>query len=369
MIQHQNWPRNRVNLGIRPIQQVFHHPKGPSAPSTTASSSRINIPTSNQFEVLENNDGNSETLQDAAPTIKKTPRPPPITVTFPKFQQFADLITSEVKVLFRNTSSGTKILSSSMEDYNKVLGMAKLYNFEYFRHQISGNKPIKLFLRGLFETNPYVIKDALHSIGLIPLNVYYIPRSNSDKTFRDDKFLIHFDSKKVKISDILDIKVLNHQIISWHGVPRRKGNPTFCHNCLIEMDTESSTSSQHYIKKRPTKRQNSKDTFETIKKRTKPSDLVAPSIPTTNGYSILQNNDQEINNPRIVPAPPPIFVKKPGFYEIYKVLTKDHSLDVTFKSISLGCKVYAKNSLDYDKIKELFNVRSKTYQIHPLWIL
>ena len=140
-----------------------------------------------------------------------------------------------------------------------------------------------------------------------------------------------------------------------------------------EMDTESSstsTSSQNSIKKRPTKRQNSKDSFEASKKRTRPSDQTAPSIPTTNEYSILQNNDQEINSSRIVPTkvptPPPIIIKKPGFYEVYKLLTKDHKFSVTFKSISLGCKVFTKNSADYDKILELCNVSNFEYFTHQI---
>ena len=211
-------------------------PKRSTVPetSTTASTSQINVPTSNQFEVLATINGSTpETPITTAPVNKKAPRPPPITVTSAKYPEIYQIISKHLNnVLYKNTSTGTKIFTTSLEDYNVALGLVRHNKLAYFTHQIPGNKPLKVFLRGLIETDPHDVHLAIMKTYIIPESVFLIPRSNSHNTYRDVKYLVHFDSTKYKISDILAIKAINNQIISWQKVPKRKGHPTFCHNCL-----------------------------------------------------------------------------------------------------------------------------------------
>lgn len=160
---------------------------------------------------------------------------PPIMVkSISPTQLMKDLSAHKVPAQYKLCRVGTKVVCSNKIHYDNALSYLKEQNAEFYTHDIPGEKPFKVVVRGLPDIEPNIIKRELaEHFKLVPLAVYPMTRKNEKTSqYRDRLFLIHFQRKTTTLQALQAIRAMFSIIVKWE--PYRGGNRdvTQCQRCL-----------------------------------------------------------------------------------------------------------------------------------------
>lgn len=184
---------------------------------------------SNQYSVLTENNVSDD-------TISRKERIPPLFTTIKDVNTLkAEFEKQGYQPRFKLCSIGTKIMSSSLEEYGKLGAILKSGSVEFYTHDLPSTKPLKVVLRGLPPFNAAEVKAEIENIGLKPLAVFPMTRrssANKNATYRDQLFLIHFVKGSTSIAALRNIRDLFRVIISWEPYRPQHRDVTQCMKCL-----------------------------------------------------------------------------------------------------------------------------------------
>ncbi|XP_055585558.1 uncharacterized protein LOC129738404 [Uranotaenia lowii] len=184
---------------------------------------------SNKFAMLAIEEGNLE------PTTKKERVPPLFTPMKDLLLLQSELSQLSLKPLFKKCSIGTKIVCTSLDEYQKVSELLTNNKLPYYTHDNPSTKPLKIVLRGLPAFDEEKVLTELKNLGLKPQAVFPMSRRSQvckDDPFRDELFLIHFTKGTTTIGALRNIKELFRVIIQWEPYRPQHRDVTQCTNCL-----------------------------------------------------------------------------------------------------------------------------------------
>jgi DNA replicative helicase MCM subunit Mcm2 (Cdc46/Mcm family) len=173
--------------------------------------------------------GAENTLPEQEAT-RKSNRPPPIVMTFTTnlIQLQSDLKEhAKGEYEFRNTRSGTRIITKEMADYLAMKSYLEKHNLQYFTFSPNSEKPIKAVIRHL---PPDSLED-------MDFNVIYMRQLTTNRTAPNGQTHVETLSlflvtliRKLKSQEIFKLNSLNHIIIKVKPYRAQTGL-TQCYNC------------------------------------------------------------------------------------------------------------------------------------------
>lgn len=163
------------------------------------------------------------------------PKPPKVPPIFASTKEVAalrnELAKKQIHPLFKLCSTGTKIVCTTVADYQEVGKFLVENRAEFYTHDAPGNKPLKVLLRGLEEYSPEEIIQELKAKKLKPLNVFPIRRGEGSNQ-RDRPYLVHLEKGSISMKDLREVKALFQIIVEWERYRPKKRQVTQCGNCL-----------------------------------------------------------------------------------------------------------------------------------------
>lgn len=188
--------------------------------SETAQSAQSTLLANNKFAVLP--------VQEVPTKVRV---PPLFTSSKDVAALRAALAVKQIHPLFKLCSTGTKIMCSTMDDFNEVSGYLAAFKHEFYTHDTPGSKPMKVIIRGLPEYSPEAIMSELKAAKLKPLKVFPIRRGEPG-THRDKLYLVHIEKGSVTMADLVKTRALFSIIIEWERYRPKKKDVTQCGNCM-----------------------------------------------------------------------------------------------------------------------------------------
>jgi hypothetical protein len=190
-----------------------------------------------EMEIEQTNveDSSNEPQQSAA---KQVGRPPPIVLTtttnmLALQKHIREIATGNFE--FRNTRSGTKIVTKEMTDFSAIRKYLEQSNLSYFTFFPKSEKPIKAVLRHLPANTPAQnISEGLVYLGFDITSVKQMStnrRSTSEKSVPQQLHLFLITLPRTeKSKEIFKLATLCHVVIRVEAY-RAQSGLTQCHNC------------------------------------------------------------------------------------------------------------------------------------------
>ncbi|XP_065085135.1 uncharacterized protein LOC135707266 [Ochlerotatus camptorhynchus] len=95
------------------------------------------------------------------------------------------------------------------------------------------DKPLKVVLRGLPDTEIAALSEELKKNGLEPTQVFKMNRHDASRKHRDQLYLVHLERNTTCLKDLQCIRALFHIVVKWERYQPRPRNVTQCSNCLM----------------------------------------------------------------------------------------------------------------------------------------
>lgn len=196
------------------------------------------VPTSNYFQVLDNN-SNQNSNQNSNPIdsrVKKF-KPPPIIITGGvnfcniRFEELLKSINIS-EYLIKNISIGVKVFLNNHSNYDDFMKKLKHEKLDFFSFGTKEDKKFKCVLSGLpvMETDE-IVKElkSVYNLNVISINLMKSKFNNINNA----QYFVSFSSKEVSMHSLKEIKAINFVIVKWKKyVPKNRG-PTQCLNCCM----------------------------------------------------------------------------------------------------------------------------------------
>lgn len=175
-----------------------------------------------------------ETDEGAESNQTARPKPPPINVIKSNSQTVLQTLT-DAKIedyIIKRMSIGIKILSSSMETFDKICGKLKESNCEYYTHSIKSELPFKAVLSGLESVELDSLKSYLISAGVKCLDIKPITRKT--KAGLINLFMVYITRGSITLRELREkCYVINKTIVRWEFHRRLPKAITQCYNCQM----------------------------------------------------------------------------------------------------------------------------------------
>ncbi|XP_065085159.1 uncharacterized protein LOC135707283 [Ochlerotatus camptorhynchus] len=167
--------------------------------------------------------GTVEHENSAVPSTAKVKLPPLVVMKVPLNTLISELTSLGVAAEFKLSRIGTKVMLRTKAEYEATVKYLKDSRAEYFTHDIPGEKPFKVVIRGLPNFNPKSIEEELKDrYKLAPIAVFRMTRRDENvKTYPDCLFLVHFQKGTVTPNALKAIRSINFIIVQWE--PYRGG--------------------------------------------------------------------------------------------------------------------------------------------------
>lgn len=164
----------------------------------------------------------------------KVKMPPLVVKKVPVDKLAASIAALGVTAEYKLSSIGTKVLTSSKADYDTVAAALKNAKAEFFSHDIPGERPFKVVIRGLPNIDPKAIETELRErFKLDPTALYrMIRRDENVKKYPDCLYLVHFKKGTVTLNALQAIRTLFQVIIRWETYRGGHRDVTQCQRCL-----------------------------------------------------------------------------------------------------------------------------------------
>ena len=187
--------------------------------------SQIQVPLSNQFDLLSDDEDNTKKEKK-----EKKERITAVVVT--DMHKDINKIIADLKVNcdIKITSVGKKLFSKTADDKNKIINALKTEKINYFSHPSGENKTFKLILCGLPEIDTKLISESLSSTyNLTPTKIMLFNTKSTSKMY-----LCHFtQTDKVNEKSVSTIKSVYQHIVTWKKFKPTNKGPTQCYRCSM----------------------------------------------------------------------------------------------------------------------------------------
>jgi hypothetical protein len=189
-----------------------------------------------EMDVVETTDNHG--TEEQQPSSSKTGRPPPIVLTsstnlMQLQRQIQNIVTGSFE--FRNTRSGTRIVTKEMADYSAIKKHLENHNLSYYTFFPKSEKPVKAVIRHLPKDTPAQdISDGLVSLGFDVINVKQMTATRRTPTEGTNianlpLFLITLP-RTAKSQELFRLTNLCHIAIRVEAY-RAQNGLTQCYNC------------------------------------------------------------------------------------------------------------------------------------------
>lgn len=228
-----------ADRGNSKIGKISHQKSTPSSSKANTGNKPfdaklITIPTNNMYDHLSRDVTEQE---DMNVNSKPAARPPPLCI----FNQKINDLTEKIKVVIpdptnvriRMTQHGTKVYVNSIEEFKKLKTLLETRKVDFYTHSLPSERTTKFVIYGLLQcTNPALMKEALATHGLVPVDIKKLsvknPRYNDQATF-----LLYFkQSEKITLAKLQQVKAIDHLVVSFRPYSRNFVGPTQCAKCL-----------------------------------------------------------------------------------------------------------------------------------------
>lgn len=128
-------------------------------------------------------------------------------------------------------SNGIKLSVENSDNYADIKNMLISKNKNFYSYQTRSEKPLKVALTGL----PLMkTEDILAELKLKNINPIDIKTMNLRKTRFEHQtnYILYFKKGDVKITDLRQVKDINHIIVKWNYYSSKNG-PTQCRKCQL----------------------------------------------------------------------------------------------------------------------------------------
>ncbi|XP_065089798.1 uncharacterized protein LOC135710989 [Ochlerotatus camptorhynchus] len=173
---------------------------------------------------VSRDDATATNGSDVADTSTAKVKLPPLVVKNAHLNDLiADLASLGVKAEFKLGRVGTKVLLRTKAECDLVVAHLRTTKVEFFTHDIPGEKPFKVVIRGLPNFDPKLIEAEIKNrYKLAPTTVFRMTRRDENvKRYLDCLFLVHFQKGTVTLNALKAIRSINSIIVRWE--PYRGG--------------------------------------------------------------------------------------------------------------------------------------------------
>lgn len=187
---------------------------------------KIQVPLSNKFNVLSENEENDDTA-GASHTPKQKISPIIVTDVDKDIQTIINRLSVSVET--KIVSIGKKIFTKSTDDKNKIMHAFNNNKINYFSHPDGVKKVFKAVLSGLPEMNTNTIADSVKETYNLDISKIVMFNTKSHNKL----YLCHFDKQAVNMKVLNTIKAVFHHIVTWQPFKPKDTAPTQCYRCAM----------------------------------------------------------------------------------------------------------------------------------------
>lgn len=215
-----------------------------SSSNNGSGGSVVNIPTSNQFDGLEEEHGDDSIslrsitpppiLKIGEPTKVKKVRVPPISVIGKSTRQLREFLgRSKIQQTAYNmkaTKTGVQLMCAGDDSYRAAVEALRLANIQFHTYTPSTEQPMKVVLSGLpvYDTDELETELAVLGVNVSELKLF------SRKTVGLEEsalYLLHFPKGTVKLADLQKIRAIFNIVVRWRYFERKPDDAVQCHRC------------------------------------------------------------------------------------------------------------------------------------------
>lgn len=188
----------------------------------------------NQFMDLDSEvDLSSEEQHPVSKKSKTSPKPPPMTVQGLDHHHVTDLLKN-----FKNahtlklTPVGIQVFPLNSVAFKQIKHLFDIKGTQYYTHALREDQLSKFVLHGYINVSEITLMSQLKELNLDPVKIKKMTIKQK-KHFDHAVYLIYFNkSSNIKISQLRDIKAIEHVIVKWDFYSNRRNGPIQCSNCL-----------------------------------------------------------------------------------------------------------------------------------------
>lgn len=197
------------------------------------------IPVRNAFEVLgDSSRRKKQPVTYEEPLVPKGRRMPPITI--PRTDEKGAHQPSEIRKLVESqtkdfnlkySGSGIVIFATNQLDHNKITSALMEKSIEHFSHPTEKSRLKRFVLYGLPKLEIGEITSLVKQSGLTPSRISYLT-TNKPRFVDQCNYILHFEAQSTTtLSQLKDIKAINHTIVQWAYYRPTKAGISVCRNC------------------------------------------------------------------------------------------------------------------------------------------
>lgn len=163
-------------------------------------------------------------------------KPPPLTIVgeaYLRVKMHMDKILNFVKGSYeiKLISSGVQVFPTTTEIFAKIKQNLIENEFLFYTHDLREEQMAKFVLHGYISTSESDLVNKLKEVNITPVQAKKLTIKNK-KHLDHEVYLIYFmKNQKIKISQLREIKSLNHIRIKWEYYTNRLKGPIQCSNC------------------------------------------------------------------------------------------------------------------------------------------
>lgn len=197
---------------------------------------QINISTANQFEILQNTEGEvilqRNNQRNTANKTRKE-RVPPIIISPPTSRKSVEFSLNSIavsKYQLKHASSGLYLYVESIDDHKKVRETFKASGIPFYSHDLPEDKVAKVVLIGLDKMEPKELTGLIKQAGFDPVDIKVMTPKKARYTDHVN-YLVYFKRDSTDLKKLYKTKVLNHTVIRWEPYRSNRATPTQCRRC------------------------------------------------------------------------------------------------------------------------------------------
>lgn len=206
--------------------------------SSTTSSTIINVPVQNRYNILTPADVNNESQiilnrQQNGVNDTKKERIPPITLRKTSRTEVS-LLCNGLNITKYSIkpidNSSVNIYLTSVDDFKRMRKHVAESQVAAFTHNLQSELSFRVVLKGLYLMEPKDLKDELSRQNIVPDDITIIPLK---KRRYDDQamYLLYFKKGTTNINELRKCQFLLYMRIDWELYSPRSNGPVRCRRC------------------------------------------------------------------------------------------------------------------------------------------
>ena len=205
----------------------------------------INIPVSNQFDGLDEEQGGDQTLlrsnltpppvlKPGVPSKVKKVRIPPISVLGKSTRQLREFLgksnIAQTAYNMKATKSGVQLLCSGDDSFRGAVLALRAAKIEFHTYTPAAEQPMKVVLSGLPVYDVDELETELAGLGVHVSELKLFSRKVVGME-ESALYLLHFPKGSTKLADLQKIRAIFNIVVRWRYFERKPSDAVQCHRC------------------------------------------------------------------------------------------------------------------------------------------